>query len=67
MHVDKIFQNIHIYAIGIGLPDTRELDGIASRPASANSFNVKDFDELKGLPQQIFEGALCPGEGFAIF
>ena len=57
-----IFQQIHIYAIGIGLTDTKEVDAIASQPASANSFNVKDFDELKGLPQKIFSGALCPGK-----
>ncbi|KAL3854733.1 hypothetical protein ACJMK2_013983 [Sinanodonta woodiana] len=52
---------IHIYAIGIGLPDTRELDAIASPPASENSFSVRSFDELKGIKQKVFS-SLCPGE-----
>ncbi|XP_060566778.1 uncharacterized protein LOC132725621 isoform X26 [Ruditapes philippinarum] len=51
--------NIHIYAVGIGLRDTRELDGIASTPHTENSFNVQSFDELKGLDKKIFS-ALCP-------
>lgn len=53
-------ENIHIFAIGIGLTDTRELDAIASMPAVENSFAVQDFDELKGLEQRVFS-ALCPG------
>ena len=51
---------IHIYAIGIGLSDTRELDAIASVPASENSYAVQDFDELRGLDKRIFS-AICPG------
>ena len=51
---------IHIYAIGIGLTDTRELDAIASEPAAENSLAVQDFDELSGLPKRIFD-AICPG------
>ena len=50
---------IHIYAIGIGLQDTRELDGMASVPASKNSFNVQEFDELEGLADDIFGGKEC--------
>ncbi|CAG2253559.1 COL6A [Mytilus edulis] len=50
---------IHIYAIGIGLQDTRELDGIASVPSSENSFNVQSFDELSVLSERVFE-AFCP-------
>ena len=53
-------EKIHIYAIGIGLSDTRELDAMASVPASDNSFAVQDFDELKGLENRVFS-ALCPG------
>jgi hypothetical protein len=53
--------NIHIYAVGIGLRNTRELDRIASTPHTENSFNVQSFDELKGLDKKIFS-ALCPSE-----
>lgn len=53
-------ENIHIYAIGIGLAETTELDKIASSPASANSFTVEDFNELQGLKHKIFE-SYCPG------
>ncbi|XP_021375367.1 uncharacterized protein LOC110464458 isoform X14 [Mizuhopecten yessoensis] len=52
--------DIHIYAIGIGLKDTKELDGIANKPASENSFNVQTFDELHVLSDQVFS-SLCPG------
>ena len=52
---------IHVYTIGIGLTDTREVDAIANEPASENSFNVQSFDELVGLDKKIFS-ALCPGE-----
>jgi Mg-chelatase subunit ChlD len=59
--VESRAAGIHIYAIGIGLRDTRELDGMASEPASENSFNVKSFDELSVLSEKIFE-AFCPGK-----
>ncbi|KAL5006010.1 hypothetical protein ScPMuIL_017168 [Solemya velum] len=52
---------IHIYAIGIGLTDTRELNGIASLPASQNSFSVQSFDDLHGVDEKIFQG-ICPVE-----
>ncbi|XP_021360849.1 matrilin-4-like [Mizuhopecten yessoensis] len=53
-------EEIHIYAIGIGLRDTKELDGIANKPASDNSFNVQTFEELNALSDQVFS-SLCPG------
>ena len=49
---------IHIYAIGIGLTDTKELDGIASKPLEENRFTVQDFAELRDIRTTIFE-ALC--------
>jgi len=52
---------IHVYAIGIGLTDTREVSAIASPPAADNMFNVQDFDELAGLEDRIFS-SICPGE-----
>lgn len=52
---------IHIYAIGIGLSDVRELNSMASVPAEDNSFSVQSFDELVGLDQKIFS-SICPGK-----
>ena len=53
--------SIHIYAIGIGLTDTTELDGIASRPVDENRFAVQEFSELRALRDQVF-AAFCPSE-----
>ncbi|WAR09890.1 CO6A3-like protein [Mya arenaria] len=50
-------KDIRVYAIGIGLTDTRELEGMASEPKSENMFNVREFDELTGLIDTIFGGA----------
>ena len=49
---------IHIYAIGIGLSDTRELDGIASKPVDENRFAVQEFSELRDLRHKVFS-SLC--------
>ena len=58
---------IHIYAIGIGLTDTTELDGIASKPVEDNRFAVQEFSELRALRDQVF-AAFCPSKfGFIIF
>lgn len=38
--------DIHIYAVGVGLTDTDEIDKIATPPASTNSFKVDSFNEL---------------------
>ena len=53
-------KNIHIYSIGIGLKDTKEVFAIATPPPEENSFNVQSFDELRGLDQKIFS-SICPG------
>ena len=52
---------IHIYAIGIGLTDTTELDGIASKPVDENRFSVQEFSELRDLREKVF-ASLCTGE-----
>ena len=57
-------KGIHIYAIGIALKDLREVNGIASEPASLNVFAVDSFDELEGLDERIFE-ATCPGNSLS--
>ncbi|KAK3083543.1 hypothetical protein FSP39_025167 [Pinctada imbricata] len=54
-------KNIHIYAIGIGLTDDREVNGIASDPPEKNAFFVNDFDELEGLDESIFS-SICPAK-----
>ena len=59
-------EGIHIYAIGIGLTDTTELDGIASQPASENSFAEQEFSELRTLRDQVF-AAFCPGKHLAVY
>ena len=46
---------VHIYAVGIGLEDTREINAIASDPSSKNVFTVDNFQELRQL---IGEGVL---------
>lgn len=54
------FKKIHVYAVGVGLRDTRELHGIATPPASKNSFTVRSFSELAALPARMLEGR-CQG------
>ena len=56
-------EGIHIYSIGIGLTDTQELDGIASRPVEENRYSVQEFSELRTLRDDIFH-ALCQREFF---
>lgn len=52
---------IHIFVIGIGLTDTKELDGMASIPVEKNRFKVQEFSELRHLRHDIF-AALCKGK-----
>ncbi|CAC5426245.1 unnamed protein product [Mytilus coruscus] len=54
-------KGINIYSIGIGLRDTRELNDMASEPASENSFNIQDFDEFAAVSDQVFQ-AVCLGK-----
>lgn len=49
---------VHIYALGVGLSDTKELDGMASKPIEENRFAVQDFNELRGLRHKVFS-SLC--------
>ena len=58
-------RKVHVYAVGVGLSDTRELEGIATAPASKNSFTVRRFNELVTLPARILEGR-CEGSGMGI-
>lgn len=59
-------KDIHIYAVGIGLKDLKEVNGIASEPASTNVFAVNTFDELEGLDEKIF-AATCSGKHIYMF
>ena len=54
-------EGIHIYVIGIGLTDTREIDGIASKPVEENRFTVQEFSELTALRDKVFQ-SFCVGE-----
>lgn len=51
---------ISIYAIGIGLTETAELKGIASRPVQDYLFLVQNFTELEHLKQTLFD-TFCLG------
>lgn len=55
-------RKIQVNTVGIGLRDTRELDGMATPPASKNSYAVRSFNELAALPARILEGR-CEGSG----
>ena len=52
--------NIHIYAVGIGIADTTELSQICSPPISDNMFVVDDFQALSVLKDTILN-QFCPG------
>ena len=44
---------IHMYAIGVGLPDTTELKGVVSKPVDENLFTARQFSQLKNLGPKI--------------
>lgn len=53
--------NIHVYAIGIGLYDTKELEGLSSKPSQENTFILQNFNELDFLKNDLFE-KIYPGK-----
>lgn len=55
-------EGIHIFSIGVGLADYRELDGIATPPASENSFKVATFEDLQNVDDILLASA-CPSKG----
>lgn len=58
---EKIRQKgIHLLAIGVGLNNTVELDGIAGRPE--NKLNIDRFDELE-FKLDTFIRSVCSGKG----
>ena len=59
-------EGIRIVAIGVGLVDTQELDGIASRPIVDNQFLIKDFSQLMQVGEGIFS-SFCTGNLFVNF
>jgi collagen type VI alpha len=52
-------QGIQIYAIGIGLTATAELNAIAGRPE--NRYFIDNFDELDEKMERIYKN-ICPGK-----
>ena len=53
-------RGIHIYSIGVGLRDTRELHGIASVPSSRNVVTVRGVWQLKDAVNTVTK-SLCLG------
>ena len=53
-------EGIHIFSIGIGLTNLEEIYAISSEPSSANTFLVKDFDELSKVGPDLVS-AICGG------
>lgn len=51
---------IIVFAVGIGLSNTRELDGIANKPLDKYRFNVANFSALQDLDRRIFS-SICVG------
>lgn len=57
---DAQLEGIELFAIGIGLADTRELNGMASPPLEEHRFIVEDFSQLNNLQQRVFS-SFCTG------
>jgi len=49
---------IYMYAIGVGLANTEELEGIANKPSDEHVFSIEDFDALKDLGSKVLT-AVC--------
>ena len=47
-------EGIHIFTIGIGLSNIREIEHIASDPWQENSFYIADFEELTDLAESLY-------------
>ena len=44
---------IHMYAIGVGMPDTTELKGVVSKPVDQHLFTARDFSNLRNVGPEI--------------
>ena len=44
---------IHMYAIGVGMPDTTELKGVVSKPVDQHLFTARDFSNLRNVGPKI--------------
>jgi collagen type VI alpha len=53
-------QGIHIFAIGVGVSDSWELNAIASQPPERNTFLVNQFSELWNISEKLIDGT-CKG------
>ena len=51
---------IHVFAVGVGLNDTREVAKMASKPSAENTFFTKTFDGLKSIAQSLV-ATMCEG------
>lgn len=53
-------RGIHIYSLGIGIEDTRELNAIATTPPSQNVFIAYNFQDLRDLKAEV-QKSICLG------
>jgi len=52
--------DIHLFAVGVGLNDTTEVKKIASKPAPENTFFTKKFGGLKSIAHSLV-ATICEG------
>lgn len=60
-------QGIHIFAVGVGIGDPWELNGIASEPTASNVFQVDSWDGLWEISNQLIDrtcrdSGVCDGD-----
>uniref|UniRef100_A0A0B7BC59 Uncharacterized protein n=1 Tax=Arion vulgaris TaxID=1028688 RepID=A0A0B7BC59_9EUPU len=48
-------QGIHIFAIGVGVGDLWELNGIASKPSDRNVFQIRSWDGLLSISDELID------------
>lgn len=48
-------QGIHVFAVGVGVGDPWELNGIASQPADKNVFQIEGWDSLWDISDQLID------------
>lgn len=56
-------QGIHIFAVGVGVRDSWELNGIASKPSDANVFQINTWGELYDISEKLIDRT-CKGNKF---
>jgi len=52
---------VSLYVIGIGLRNTREVDGMASQPLAVFKINVEGFNRMPEINNDLFDGICISG------